>query len=101
MQPIRLLALALLIPFSVLTVYAVQQVGYWGIITYHFPNPAGWQVLSDLVIAVFLIMLWMIKDARKTGRNVIPYLIASVFLGSIGPLLYLITAPQKKVAKLL
>ncbi len=94
MSPIRLLALAILIPFSILSVYAVMKVGYWGIFTYHFPNPAGWQVLTDLIIAVTLIILWMIKDARENGRNAVPYIIASIFLGSIGPLLYLVMAPK-------
>ena len=96
MRPIRLIALALLIPFCVLTAYAVQQVGYWGIVEYHFPSPAGWQVITDLVIAIVLIMFWMVKDARKHGRNVIPYLLVCVFLGSIGPLLYLVMAPRKE-----
>ncbi len=99
MQPLRLLALALLLPFTVLSVYAVQQVGYWGIFEYQMPSPAGWQVIADLVIAIVLIAMWMIKDARETGRNVIPYLIVSVFLGSIGPLSYLILAPQKKAVE--
>ncbi len=99
MQPLRLFALALLLPFSVLSVYAVQQVGYWGIFEYHLPSPAGWQVFTDLVIAIILIAVWMIRNARETGRNVIPYLILSVFLGSIGPLLYLVMAPQNTADK--
>ncbi|MEM7083934.1 MAG: hypothetical protein AAF465_14490 [Pseudomonadota bacterium] len=96
MRPIKLLAIVLLIPFSVLSVYAVQQVGYFGIFDYHRHSPAGWQVFSDLVIAILLIMVWMIRDARKTNRTVWPFILASLTLGSIGPLLYLALGPNAK-----
>ena len=92
MNSLSKLALALLIPFVALTVYAVTQVGYVGIFDYHRHSPAGWQVFTDLVIALVLVMLWMIRDARRTGRTVWPYLIATLTLGSIGPLLYLVLA---------
>lgn len=91
----RIIALFILLPFTLLSVYAVQQVGYWGIFDYHWHSPAGWQVFTDLVIAVFLAMLWMVKDARQTGRNVVPYLIVSLLLGSFGPLLYLSLTPAR------
>ncbi len=96
MKPIKLLALVLLVPFTILSVYAVLQVGYWGIFDYHRYSPAGWQVFADLVICVVLLMSWMISDAKKKGRNVIPYLVVSVFLGSFGPLLYVLLAPSNQ-----
>jgi len=45
---------------------------------------------TDLVISLSLISVWMIQDSRALGRSVIPYLVLTVFLGSVGPLLYLI-----------
>ena len=93
MTPIKWLALALLLPFSVLSAYAVMQVGYLGIIDYHRHSPAGWQVFTDLVIGMLLIIVWMVKDARNRGRNPWPFVAATLFLGSFGPLLYVLLAP--------
>jgi len=95
MSTTKILAVSILIPFSLLTAYALAQVGYLGILAHQLPSPAGWQVFSDLVIAVLLICGWMIQDARRTGRNAWPYVVASVFLGSFGILLYLLLAPTE------
>lgn len=86
----RTLAVLTLIPFTALTVYAVAQVGYVGIFTYVLQNPAGWQVLADLVIALVLVLSWMIPEARQAGRNPWPWVAATLLLGSFGPLLYLV-----------
>jgi hypothetical protein len=85
----RTLALVLLVPFTVLTLYALQQVGYLGIFDYHRHSPAGWQVFADLVIALVLVLSWMVPEARRAGRNPWPWVVATVLLGSFGPLLYL------------
>ncbi|REJ83877.1 MAG: hypothetical protein DWQ36_19430 [Acidobacteria bacterium] len=90
MNPLKWLAVALLIPFTVLTVYAVMQVGYLGIFDYHRHSPAGWQVFVDLVIALVLILVWMQRDAQRRGRAFVPYLIVTLAAGSFGPLLYLL-----------
>ena len=95
MPSIRTLAIILLIPFLALTAYAVSQVGYIGILDYHRHSPAGWQVITDLVIAVLLILCWLVPNARETGRNPWPYVVCSIFLGSIGPLLYLALKPAE------
>ena len=92
---IRNLAIILLIPFSVLTIYALSQVGWVGIIDYHRYSPAGWQVIVDLVIALILVLTWMIPEAIKSGRNPWPWVIITLVLGSIGPLLYLAVGGKK------
>ena len=99
MPNIRTIAIILLIPFAILTAYAVMQVGYIGILDYHRHSPAGWQVITDLVIAILLILLWLIPDAKASGRNPWPYAAISVFLGSIGPLLYLVLKPKTAAQK--
>ncbi len=86
----RTLAVILLVPFTLLTLYALSQVGYVGIFDYHRHSPAGWQVFADLVIALVLVLSWMIPEARRAGRNPWPWVVTTLFLGSIGPLLYLI-----------
>ena len=87
---IRALLLIVILAFGTLTGLAIEQHGYWGIISYHLPSSAGWQVGADLVIACTLAMLWMFADARKTGRNVWPYLALTLVLGSFGLLFYLL-----------
>ena len=89
------LAIFLLIPFTILTIYAIDQVGYIGIFDYQRYSPAGWQVLIDLIIVCGLSLLWMFSDAKHSGRNPWPYAVTTVFLGSIGPLLYLALAKEK------
>jgi drug/metabolite transporter (DMT)-like permease len=86
----RTLAILILIPFAALTVYAIAQVGYIGLFDYHRHSPAGWQVFTDLVIALVLVLSWLIPEARRAGHNPWPWVLVTLFLGSIGPLLYLV-----------
>ncbi len=86
----RLLAILILIPFTVLSAYALWDVGYIGIWDYHRHSSAGWQVIVDLVIAVALILVWLVPDARKAGKNPWPWVVLTVVTGSFGPLLYLV-----------
>ena len=95
----RTLAILVLIPFTLLTAYAIREVGYIGIFDYHRHSPAGWQVIADLVIALVLVLTWLVPEARRAGRNPWPWIVATLVLGSFGPLLYLVfarrPAPQK------
>lgn len=86
----RTIAIVLLVPFLILTAYAVMQVGYWGIIDYHRHSPAGWQVIVDLVIALILVLTWLIPEAKRRGHNPWPWVVGTLFTGSIAPLLYII-----------
>ncbi len=88
------LAIIILIPFTLLTAYAVHKVGYIGIFDYHRHSPAGWQVIADLVIALVLVLTWLVPEARKAGRNPWPWVVATLLLGSFGPLLYLVFAQR-------
>jgi hypothetical protein len=95
MNNIRVLAIALLIPFAALTVYTVLEVGYIEIFDYQRHSPAGWQVFADLGIALILVLCWLIPDARKAGRNPWPWVVMMPFLGSLSPLLYLATGSRQ------
>ncbi len=92
----KTLAIAILIPFTILSFYAVMQVGYYGIFEYHLHSPAGWQVFTDLVIACVLLLFWIVPDAKSKGRNPWPFVVITLFLGSFGPLLYWALAPSEK-----
>jgi hypothetical protein len=87
----RSLLLITLVLFGALSAAALWQHGYLGIFALHFQTFGGAQVLADLVIALVLVMTWMWRDAKATGRNVWPWIVATLALGSFGPLVYLLT----------
>lgn len=81
-----------LVLFSALTTAALwQSGGLMGVVSWHVKSFGGAQVFADLVIALTLFMVWMWRDAKATGRIAWPWVIATLALGSIGPLLYLLT----------
>ena len=85
----RVIAISLLVPFAVLSAYAVYKVGYLGIPLYHIHSPAGWQVFADLVIALVLVLMFIVQDAKANGRAAWPWVVGTLVLGSVSPLLYL------------
>lgn len=87
----RILLTITLILFGAFTAVALWQHGFWGIIAPHFQSFGAGQVFADLVIALVLVMVWMWHDAKTTGRNIWPWLIATLAFGSFGPLIYLLT----------
>lgn len=87
----RILLTITLVLFGALTAVALWQHGYWGIIAPLFQSFGGGQVFADLVIALVLVMVWMWRDAKATGRNAWPWFVVTLALGSFGPLLYLLT----------
>ena len=80
----------ILIAFSVFTLYAVYQHGYIGIFQQALVNTATVQVFLDLTIALSLVILWIWQDAQKQDIAPLPYILLTLTLGSIGPLLYLV-----------
>src|SRR6185295_17208020 len=75
--------------FVALTAYAVWHHGYLAFFDVHAMNAINVQIAVDLVIALGMVSLWMWRDARARGVSALPYLVVTLFLGSIGPLLYL------------
>ena len=95
----RLIVLLVVIAaFGVLTALALMDVGYFGILAPHFQSWGGGQVFADLVIMCVLGIVWMIADSRTSGINAWPFVIATVFLGSFGPLSYLVARELKATA---
>ena len=86
----RTLLLLVFAAFSVYSAIVVYDVGYVGILRSHLSNAGGIQVLCDLTVSLSLVCIWIARDARARGRSPWPYLVATLFLGSIGPLLYLL-----------
>lgn len=85
--------------FAAFSAYAVWQYGYAGLFDAAFANLASAQIFADLVIALSLIMVWMVGDARQRSTSALPYVITTLLLGSIGPLLYLIRRERSAAAR--
>jgi hypothetical protein len=85
-----------LVAFSALTVVALWKHGYWGIVAPHFQSFGAGQVFADLVIALSLVIGWIWSDAKRAGRSPWGWIALTVGLGSIGPLLYLISRPAQR-----
>lgn len=79
-----------LFDFLVLNAVVVYVYGYVGFIEAVLSNLASVAMLVDLTIAISLIAVWMWNDAKARGISPIPYLVVSLFLGSVGPLAYLV-----------
>ena len=94
----RILLAGVLCAFGILTIAALARHGYWGIVAPHFQSLAGLQVFTDLVIALVMAMVWMWHDARARGRNPWPWIVATLALGSFGPLVYLLTRESTTAA---
>jgi hypothetical protein len=79
-----------LMDFAALTAYVTYEYGITGIIQLATANLVTILLFTDLVIALGLVSLWMLRDARERGVSALPYLALTLMFGSIGPLLYLI-----------
>jgi len=81
--------------FSGFTLYTVARLGPIGFFEQLLASPAGWQTLADVCIALTLVLVWMSGDARRHGRAFWPWVPVTLLLGSIGPLLYLLSARRE------
>ncbi|EHR70723.1 hypothetical protein BurJ1DRAFT_1870 [Burkholderiales bacterium JOSHI_001] len=81
--------------FGALTAVAVWQHGFVGIFAWQLQNSAGLQVLCDLILALCLVLIWLWRDAKSSGRNPMPWVVFTLVAGSFGPLLYLLTQPKR------
>ena len=79
--------------FVGLTLYAIATEGLAGFVSEAvvplLGSAWGVQLLFDFVIALSLVLLWMLADARVRGIRSWPFALLTLCLGSIGPLAYL------------
>ncbi len=78
-----------LLAFGAQTGFVFYQQGF-GWIPELFATPLSITVFADLVIALSLICIWMVADARQRGTSAWGYLVLTLLAGSVGPLIYLI-----------
>ena len=85
-----LVAGAILAAFSVYSLWVIAGHGYTGFLSLAGREDWAMQMLLDLVIACSFGIGWMRKDARPRGIATWPFVIATVFLGSVGLLGYVV-----------
>ena len=76
--------------FVALNAYCFYTFGTAGVLHAAFANAATVAVFIDAVIALTMVAMWMVRDAAQRGASVLPYLLLTLFMGSMGPLIYLI-----------
>ncbi|MCG8424830.1 MAG: DUF2834 domain-containing protein [Proteobacteria bacterium] len=87
----RFLVAVVLVDFAILTGYAVVVTGLSGLIDLLASGDLWvYQLTFDFLISLGIAVAWMIGDARKRGVSWRPYLVLTLLLGSIGPLLYIV-----------
>jgi len=89
-----LLSLVLLV-FTVETGYVLYLYGM-GWIDVVFSNPVSTLVFVDLCIALTMVMVWIVGDARERGISPWPYIATTLFAGSVGTLAYLVRRDWKR-----
>jgi hypothetical protein len=98
MTPRLVLLLAVFAAFTVYSLAVVAGHGYVGFLTLAAREPWAMQMLIDLVIALGLFLIWGSRDARAVGLPFLPFAAATVLLGSIGALAYLVARELKGAA---
>jgi lipid-A-disaccharide synthase-like uncharacterized protein len=73
-----------------LTGYAVYHYGYLAFFDFRAMNAIQLQIFFDLIIALSFVMIWMWRDAQARGISPVPYVVMTLLLGSVGPLVYMI-----------
>lgn len=87
----KLITFLVLDGFVLLNVFVMATSGLGGLEAL-IASANAWSILIavDLVIALGLLAVLLVKDARARGVSPLPYLLLTAFTGSIGPLLYLV-----------
>jgi len=89
-RPLTWIAGVVLAGFGAFSMWVVVTQGYTGFVALAGREPWALQMLLDLVIALSVAVGWMRGDARRRGIAIWPYVIATLVLGSIGVLAYLV-----------
>ncbi|HWM87201.1 MAG TPA: hypothetical protein VNO33_15225 [Kofleriaceae bacterium] len=96
MTPRFLLLLAALVAFTVYTLAVGAGHGYLGFLTLAWREPWAMQMLLDLLIALVLFLTWVVRDARSRGLPFWPFAAATLLLGSVGALSYMVARELKR-----
>ena len=90
-----------LLAFGAVEAYSVWQVGYRGLFEQALGSVGATLGFLDLCVALGLVTVWLVQDARDRGISPVPYMLLTLGLGSVGPLLYLIRREGRESAGVL
>ena len=76
--------------FGAYSLWALAQVGYFGLWQGGFANIGSTQITLDLIVASVLLMGFVVRDCKAQGRPWWPWVVATLLLGSFGTLGYLL-----------
>lgn len=85
-----LVAAVILAAFSAYSLWVIAGHGYTGFLSLAGREPWAMQMLLDLVLACSFAIGWMRADARKHAMPSWPFFVATIFLGSVGLLAYVV-----------
>jgi hypothetical protein len=80
----------ILAAFGAFSLWVIYGHGYTGFLALAGREPWALQMLLDLVLALSFALGWLRADARRRGIAAWPYFVATLFLGSIGVLAYVV-----------
>jgi hypothetical protein len=87
---IRALVLVVFVPFLLFSLWVGATDGPLGFLALAAREPWGLQLLLDLAISLGFVTTWMVLDARRRRVTVWPFVIATILLGSFGPMAYVL-----------
>ena len=88
--PRSLPAALVLAAFTAFSLWVAYVDGPLGFLSLAGREPWGLQLLLDLCISAFIALSWIIRDARQRKIAAWPYVVATMLVGSIGLLSYLV-----------
>ena len=95
----RLVILAALAVHGVLTIISFRDHGYPGFFP-PFIDSNTTQIFSDLVLALFLVNIWVFFDLKSRSKPLywfFLHLLATAIFGSFAPLVYLLTRGEHRM----
>lgn len=98
MQTLRPFILLVAVLFTAYSTMVAVDHGYTGFISLALREPWGMQILVDLLISLTMVTSLLVIDARRRKQAAWPWVLATVLLGSVGPLWYLVLRKPVKSA---
>lgn len=83
-------AVVVFLAFTIWSFITIAEPGLTGLVTLLGSDPWARQILVDLTIACTVAWLWLGPDARRHGIASWPYIVATLAVGSIAILGYLV-----------
>ncbi len=84
------IAATVLLVFGAFSTWVIWRDGYFGFVTLARHDRWALQMLIDLALSLVVANAWVLADARRRGIAAWPFVVASVGVGSIAVLAYMV-----------